>query len=421
MSVIENFKQISKIPHCSHDTAQLREFLREFCMDTGASVNVDKWGNIHAIKGSAKICLQSHYDMVCIGEAPKICMYEEDGFLMAKNSSLGADNGMGVAMMMDALKRYENIECLFTNDEEVGLIGANNFNSKLVSKYLLNLDSECDDEVIIGCAAGVDICVNFSNDTQKTSPKNAYLVEILDLVGGHSGVQIHQNLPNAIKILAKFLAQNDCEIVKIWGGERSNSIPANARAVVLCKKELRSNDFKITSLGVKDEILKDSDKILNFINSFHQGVRKYDTSLNIVLDSINLSLVNHEQDEIKTIMFARSMSDEGLDEICFEVQSLARALGCKIGFSDRSIAWKPEISEFAKSVCDELRLYKSNAKITAVHAGLECGILKNCGENMQVCSIGPNIYAPHSASEKVKIKSVHMIANVVDKIVKKYQ
>ncbi|MBT0784852.1 M28 family peptidase, partial [Campylobacter upsaliensis] len=123
-------------------------------------VSVDNAGNIRAYKGNPKICLQSHYDMVCMGEAPNIQMYEENGYLKAKNSSLGADNGIGVSLMMQALKDFENIECLFTNDEEVGLCGANNLTHTLISNKLLNLDHESDDEVVIGCAGGVDIFAN---------------------------------------------------------------------------------------------------------------------------------------------------------------------------------------------------------------------------------------------------------------------
>ena len=123
--VIENFKKLTQIPHCSFDTVKMRDFLNTFSQERGFKTQIDKAGNIHCVKGSPKVCLQSHYDMVCMGNAPKIELFEENGFLRAKNSSLGADNGIGVAIMMQMMKEFDDLECLFTNDEEVGLLGAN--------------------------------------------------------------------------------------------------------------------------------------------------------------------------------------------------------------------------------------------------------------------------------------------------------
>uniref|UniRef100_UPI00343574D6 M28 family peptidase n=1 Tax=uncultured Campylobacter sp. TaxID=218934 RepID=UPI00343574D6 len=260
--VMNDFKKLCEIPHCSCETEQMREFLADFALSQGFSVNIDEAGNIHAVKGEPKICLQSHYDMVCVGAAPHLELIEEDGILRAKNSTLGADDGIGVAMMMGAMREFENLECLFTNDEEVGLIGANGFKDKILSPNLLNLDSEEDDRVILGCAGGINVSAKIDVQSFKKSGF-VYEARVSGLPGGHSGTQIHQNIPNALKILGKFLALNGCEIVSIDGGERSNSIPANAVAVVVSRKPLESSEsVKVKKIELSEaEVLENSDKI----------------------------------------------------------------------------------------------------------------------------------------------------------------
>lgn len=423
MRILEHFKSICAVPHCSFDTQKLGDFLREFCVKNDAKVRVDEWGNIHAIKGEPKICLQSHYDMVCIGEAPNLELYEEQGFLKAKNSSLGADNGIGVAIMMSALENFKNVECLFTNDEEVGLIGANNFNGKIVSKYLLNLDSEDDNEVIIGCAGGLNIFAKISARMKKITPEQGYEVEVFGLSGGHSGVEIHKNIPNAIKILAKILRQNNAKIVSISGGERSNSIPTNAKAIVVASdfKVAKNQNIRVKKLGLFDKVLSNSDKILTLINAFAQGVRSYDKELATPINSINLSTLSQKNGSVEIEFFARAMDDSGICDLRFETSELAAALGFELSYKDRSVAWRPSQSEFAKDVLNELRNFRPNAFITAIHAGLECGVLADKQHGLVACSIGPNIYSPHSKNERVELASIKIISQVVDKILQKYQ
>ncbi|AQW81105.1 aminoacyl-histidine dipeptidase [Campylobacter pinnipediorum subsp. pinnipediorum] len=423
MEVMDYFKQICSIPHCSFETKKMSEFLVDFCNKNGCKTVIDEFGTIHAIKGKPKLCLQAHYDMVCIGEAPNLELVVDNGYMMAKNSSLGADNGIGVAIMMNSISNFENIECLFTNDEEVGMIGATNFKGEIVSKYLLNLDSEDDNEVIIGCAGGLDLFASIDLQMQTTSIKNTYEVTVSRLRGGHSGIEIHKNIPNAIKVLARFLRENECKLVSIDGGERSNSIPTKAKAVVACEKELVSNNefISVKKIESSNEVMVNGDRVLAFINSFSQGVRSYDANISIVLNSINLSLVNIKDNKVILTFFARSMDEKGLRELEFETTELAKVLGFDVSVKDRSVAWKPEITEFANDVLKQLQVFRPEAKITAIHAGLECGILKDGQKNLTVCSIGPNIHSPHSTNEKVELASVDIITKVVNNIVRKYQ
>ncbi|BCX79653.1 M28 family peptidase [Campylobacter sp. 19-13652] len=421
---IEHFKRIASIPHCSFDTARLRDFLVDFCRDKGCEIGVDELGNIHAIKGSPKLCLQSHYDMVCIGDAPNLeLVFSDDGFLRAKNSSLGADNGMGVAMMMQMLSEFDNLECLFTNDEEVGLIGANGFKGELKSSYLLNLDSESDDEVIVGCAGGVNVFASVPARFVNGVKGECYEVVVSGLAGGHSGIDIHKNIPNAIKVLGEFVAKNDGVLCEINGGERSNSIPVAARAVAIFKTAPKKcENVSVKKLEAEYKSLEYSAQILALINSFAQGVRSFDVDLKMPIDSINLSLIKQENGVVELEFFARSMSWEGLHRLEFETVSLAHALGFNTTSKDRSVPWKPEVGSFSADVLKYLQGFNKNAKIAAVHAGLEAGVIKDTQSGIkEACSIGPNIYSPHSVSERCELASVDRIESVLREIVRAYQ
>ncbi|MBE3609995.1 M20/M25/M40 family metallo-hydrolase [Campylobacter californiensis] len=422
VQILDKFKEISQIPHCSFNTKELRDFLANYAKNHGYSVDVDEVGNIHAIKGEPKICLQSHYDMVCVGHTPKLELVEKDGFLSAKESSLGADNGMGVAIMMQMMKEFENLECLFTNDEEIGLIGANGFDGNFASKKLLNLDSEDDSEVIVGCAGGINIFACIDADTKTVSSGDVYEVIVSGYPGGHSGVEIQKDIPNAIKILARFIRQNGAKLVSIEGGERSNSIPVNAKAVVVSQNKLKSDDLHICvkKLDGTAKILKNSDQILAFINGFSQGVRSYDVELNLPKDSVNLSTVKNHNGKTWVEFYARSMSMDGISRLEFEIGEMASALGFDISINERSNPWEPSADEFAYAVLDELQKFKPDAKIKAIHAGLECGVLCEGRDDMQTCSIGPNIYSPHSTHERCELASVDIIASVVRNIISRY-
>ena len=359
--------------------------------------------------------------MVCVGDAPNIELIDDGKILRAKNSSLGADNGIGVAIMMEMITKFDNLELLFSANEEVGLIGANGFNKKIKSGRLLNLDSEHEDGVFIGCAAGELIEAKIPLKMVKYSQK-LFELSIGNLPGGHSGLEIIKDIPNSLKIMAEFIAKNGAKLVSIEGGERSNSIPVNAKAVVMCDKiSWIDKRVKVKELGIGNEILEFGDNILALINSFAQGVRSYDENLNIVRDSINLSTIKNENGFIKVEFFARSMSETGLERIKFETKTLANLAGFEVSFFERSGAWTPNVGEFANVVLGFMQEDNSKVKFQAVHAGLECGIFVAKQKELEAASIGPNIYSPHSINEYLEIESLDKIAKVVDKIVAHYQ
>lgn len=419
--VIDNFKKISKIPHCSFDTKKLCDFLADFARNNGCEVNIDSAFNIHCIKGKPKICLQSHYDMVCMGEAPNIELKEENFLLKAVNSSLGADNGMGVAMMMQIIKDFDNIECIFTNDEEVGLIGANNLEHKIKSKLLLNLDHEVENEVVIGCAGGLDIKASLNIDL-KEEEGELYELEATNFKGGHSGIDIINNEKNSIKEMAAFILKNNGKIVYFEGGERINSIARYANAKVFFKKTPKDSKYiKCKYLGFKKEkIIKQNLKLLKAINAFSQGVRAYDKKLGIVKTSINLSLLRMKDKKITIELFARSNLLEDLLNLKEETKIFFSSFGFKLEFNNFYAPWQAKESEFSKVVLNSLKKKVKDAKILAVHAGLECGIIEK-KQKINCVSIGPNIYNPHSTDERCDLKSLARIYEVLKDVIKIYR
>ena len=515
MRFLGYFEQICSIPHCSYQAQKLGEFLLEFSKSRGFDTKIDENFNIHAIKGKPKICLQAHYDMVCVGEAPKIELENDGEFLSAKNSTLGADNGIGLAIIMDIMDEAQDLEVLFTSDEEVGLIGANAFAGEICAPALLNLDSEDDSEVIIGCAGGLlaefrrefepcelglgelfnpefEPCelglgelfsssvsehlstgllsnegshsTSAKNCTQNSSNLNANYYELSceGLEGGHSGMQIAKNIPNAIKELAHFAKNHGANILAMSGGDRDNAIPTWAKALVSASSKLQSKGLvkakKLDLLGAKELFTKLCDDDLknpiimksnsadftkrensrnsripllnDFLLALPHGVLGWDEGLGLPKTSANLAIVRTSltsKDENARIAFsvqiyARSSSQEELAKLKNSYEAISELAGFQSSFGASSMPWEPEQSEFAKSVLNALQKYRPNAKITAIHAGLECGCLsakmKQKGKKLVACSIGPNISGAHTINERCEIKSAQIIAQVVRDVLK---
>jgi len=385
--VLEYFEIITKIPHCSGNTDKIREFLVDFAKEKGLNPEVDRAGNILISCENPKICLQSHIDMVCVGSAPDIEIIEENGWLRAKNSSLGADNGIGMAIMMYFMEKYKNVEYLFTNDEEIGLIGAKNLELKIKSPYLLNLDSEDDKEILIGCAGGVDIEIKYPLKKEKTKGSLGK-VSVEKLPGGHSGVDIDKNIPNAI---IELINKVDC-LAYIKGGERKNSIPSNA--------------YALEAFEGNEEIEVYSKDYLKFLKKIPHGVLEFDFEFKLPNKSVNFALI----DENRIVLSARANTNKALEEIKEYVKM--KTAGCDIEFKDEYPAWKPEKNEFS------LKLKKiSDAKLGVIHAGLECAVLKEKFPDVKMASYGPLIENPHSIRERVKIDSISRVLKSVEELI----
>lgn len=418
-AIIEHFQTLTQIPHCSKEADKLLEFLVTFAKERNYTVEVDAIKNIFISKGTPTLCLQAHYDMVCMGKAPNIETYIEEGIMKAKDSSLGADNGMAIAMMMQLMDEDKELEFLLTSDEEIGLIGANEVAFDLGSKYMLNLDSEDEAEVYIGCAGGVDITAT-KQDSYAEGTGRCYEVAVKGLVGGHSGVDIDKGIPSAIKVLGAYLADNDVtQLASIYAGERRNSIPANAVAIVRSDKDLENmGDVTVRELYERPQVFSDGQKTIEMIDAFKHGVHAQNEELGIPDVSINLAIITaDEKGGLKVETSARAMDAQKLEALSDETLTFFRSYGFEVELEDKYPAWKPDISEFTNLVSEEMQKGFGKTKMMAIHAGLECGVIAEKYPAIKFASIGPTIRYPHSTREEVDIASVERTYQVLEKII----
>lgn len=416
-NTLEIFESIAKdIPRCSKNASKMKLFIEEYGKKEGYTVSSDKFGNILCSKKTAKVCLQSHYDMVCVGEYQNINLKVKDGWLSAENSSLGADNGIGVAMMLSMMESFENVEFLFTADEEVGLIGAKNIELSIESDKVINLDSEEEGAIYVACAGGVDFRAFREFDIIETGG-NFYEVLLTGLPGGHSGVDIDKKIPNAVIELAKAIRGIGAKVGYFEGGEKKNSIPVSAKAVVMCESEPKLDGFSV-KIAEPMEIIKDSELFLDAaINSGH-GPDGFDYELGVVEKSLNTAKVSLKNGKCDMLLSGRAMKKTKLDDVESSVISFFSRRHFCIETLDRYEAWEWEEGEFAVFAKGVFKRYFYNSNFKAIHAGLECAVLKQKFPNASFVSVGPNIEFPHSVNERVEIESVQKTYEAVFELVR---
>ncbi len=422
-NIIDIFKEITAIPRCSGTHEPFIKYMQKLSMKLGYVCLVDDYKNILCKKenSTAKLAFQSHYDIVCLSDNCVPQIVQNDDILSAVDSTLGSDNGIGCSYMIALM--YENYdgEFLFTSDEEIGLIGANNLQLPLNAPYMLNLDSEEEGEICIGCAGGVDIFGENSN--KKIIPNidnlDLYEISISKLQGGHSGVDIDKNIPNGIKLIAQTIKECDGKLLDINGGERINSIPVNVKAIIASKSTpvASHENMIIEKIDTKSEHLNVFDeKIIDFIYDFENGVRAMNEELKVVQNSINLAIIKTGIDGIKIELSARSMDNVELNNLKNETVKMLENYNFKVTTNGKYPAWKPDINEFTSKVLEIYKKFNKNASLEAIHAGLECAIFKDKYSHIKVASIGPTIKFPHSRKEQVSIKSVENVYKVIKKI-----
>ena len=419
----EIFEKITNLPHCSGDTSKLREYIKGVANGCGYSVHVDRAGNVAAYGSNSDITLQSHYDMVCIGRAPEIEIVVEEGWMRAEESSLDADNGMGVAIMLWLMQQNAPADFLFTNDEEIGLVGAANLELKIRTPYLLNLDSEEVGKVYIGCAGGEDIYLKKRAEYFVPGSAGERYIISADTPGGHSGVNIAENIPNAITELCSVIVQNEAmQVASIAGGERINAIPAHAEAEVWMPQghepEIGSPHVsarKIDTLQVP--LLSDGRKLAKALFGFAHGVRGWNGDLNLPQTSINLARVETRDDTIEVALSARAMSNGDLERLVAQSVAGWEALGFEAVTEGRYPAWSPEVNDFSKKVLQIYRRTVPEASFAAIHAGLECALFAERFKKLQIASIGPTVLDPHSDRERVDLRSVELVVGVVESLI----
>lgn len=460
-SVWKHFHSLTRIPR---PTGQMEEVTR-FVMDFGKALNLetrqDRAGNVLICKPATKgyesaktVILQSHLDMVPQKNADVAHDFAKDPiqaivdgeWVKARSTTLGADNGIGCAMMMafleDETLEHPAIEALFTIDEEVGMDGANGLEKGfLQGSLMLNLDTEDDGELCIGCAGGRDVNVSFRYKPVTEIEKGdiAFKVSLRGLKGGHSGVQIHLGRANANKLMNRFLKEvvsnYEARIASIQGGSLRNAIPRESFVVLTIPEQLSDdlldlvaeyeelfrNDFTGIEEGIsfkaeQTELPKSlipeqvQDDLINAVEGCPNGVISYLADFpGVVESSLNLALVESSEDGIDVKLLVRSSSESRKDWVCSSVESLFMLAGARVEFDGDYPGWQPNAQSELLNTIERIYLEKfdQRPKVIVIHAGLECGIIQsNVEQKLDIVSFGPTITGAHSPDEAVKIDTV---------------
>lgn len=459
-----NFSDLNAVPRPSKKEEKVRQFMVNFGNELGLKTVVDDIGNVIIKKPATKgmenrqtVVLQSHLDMVCQKnndtefdfDTQGIEMFIEGDWVKAKGTTLGADNGIGVASIMAIFASktivHPALEALFTIDEETGMTGAIGLQGGwLDGDILLNLDTEDDDELTIGCAGGVDVTGSGNYDMESVKrPMLGYKITVNGLSGGHSGMQIHEGLANANKLMNRILFKSyenyDLRIVSIDGGSLRNAIPRESVAIVaigekhadsfnkhlndldtLLKKEYKTTDpdLKVTIEKVETpkEVMQEEfqDKLIAAIYACPNGIYRMSPEIaGLVNTSNNLARVEVKDGNYTIKCLTRSAVESEKEDLAQSIQSVFELIGSTVVFAGTYPGWtpKPE-ADIVKIMSDLFRItFDAEPKVNACHAGLECGILGTNYPDMEMISFGPNIRGAHSPDERVQISSVQKYWN----------
>ena len=457
--VFSIFDEINQVPRPSKKEEKIRQYLLDFAAKHNIEVKTDAIGNVVMHKPATPgketaptVVLQSHMDMVCESNDKSFDFTTQpirtivDGeWLRADGTTLGADNGIGMAaslaVMVDKDLVHGPVEALFTVDEETGLTGANNLgDGMLTGSILLNLDSEDDAEIFVGCAGGVDTTCLFSYKRSFAPTDFHYFkMDISGLLGGHSGGDIHQGRANANKLLARFLfglsLEHVVSLCEIDGGNLRNAIPRAAHAVfgvdTSRKEQVRvafnkfaadvEREYAGLETGMKFELTTaerpeyavDSETSRNLIEALYSaphGVISMSRDLEgLVETSTNLASVKMQPDnKILVTTSQRSSIESRKWDIAYQVEALYRLAGAEVTHGDGYPGWAPNMNSPIMHIASEAyeELYGVKPAIKAIHAGLECGLFLQKYPHLDMVSFGPTLRDVHSPSERMHIPAV---------------
>jgi len=453
-----NFADLNAVPRPSKKEERVIAFAKAFGEKLGLPAIVDEVGNVIIKKPATKgmedrvtIVLQSHLDMVHQKNAATnfdfntqgIEMFVEGDWVKANGTTLGADNGIGVASIMALLESttipHPAIEALFTIDEETGMTGALALKGGLLDgEIMLNLDTEDDDELTIGCAGGIDVTATGKYATEASKNSSAFSVTIKGLTGGHSGMDIHRGRGNANKLMNRLLLNLsndlDIEISSVDGGSLRNAIPRESVSVITVSennKEALKKQIQNFEATIKLEhnttdaklvvTIEDTDtqshvfnkdfqfKLLRSIYACPYGIYRMSPDIaGLVQTSNNVARVIVKDGDYQIQCLTRSSVDSEKIDLQQAISSAFELLGAEITATGSYPGWTPKPSSPIVKLMSDLykERYNSEAKVSACHAGLECGILGTNYPDMQMISFGPNIRGAHSPDECVQISSV---------------
>ncbi len=472
--VWKNFYALTQIPRPSGHTEQVAKFLVDFAKQHGAEASIDEAGNVVMTKGAtpgyedrAVTVLQAHMDMVPQKtkdskhnfETDPLDVYIDGEWVTARDTTLGADDGMGVAAAMaiieDDTVEHGPIEVLITRDEETGLAGAFGLKAdELKGKYLLNLDSEEEGEITIGCAGGIDILCNMEYQEMNVEPEGmlCYDITIKGLLGGHSGIEINLGRANANKLMARLLfavVNTGMAWLCSWhGGNMRNAIPRECEAKVLvpkamqedflamvekCRqtfaeeyKDIETKGFHLTATQVEEipakAIPEDiQENLINAVLAAHDGVLRFTPSMpELVETSCNLAIIDIADGKAEVITLARSSQDSMKQYLCNQYISCFSMAGMEVKFEGGYGGWQPNPkSPLVEMMADIYeKMYGKRPVVGACHAGLECGIIGVNYPDMDMASYGPTLVSPHTPNEACHIPTVERFYNFTLEILK---
>ncbi len=470
-SVVWNqFYEISQIPRCSTKEGKILSYLKDFCKKNNLTYKQDKILNICIKKPATAgmgnlpgVVLQGHVDMVCEKNAgtehdftvDPIKLLVKDGWVTADGTTLGADNGIALAMALAIMEsktiEHGPLEALFTIDEESALTGALALDPSIIDGTILfNIDSEEEGSFCIGCAGGVTTIGNMAIE-EETSPKghNFYELQVTGFKGGHSGAEIHEERGNAVSVAARILRdislKTEVHIHNINGGGKHNAIPretfisfttADPEAIVdtiseyskILKNEIGDLETNMSVKVVEENEVPNkvftrdfSNRLLGILFSMPHGVIKMSRKVpGLVETSTNLASVVLKDENIKIETSQRSSIMSENDEIADKVGAIMEAGGAKVHFESRYPSWEPDPdSNILKLFKDVYKREEGKeAEVKAIHAGLECGVIGDKLENMEMISFGPDMEDVHTPDERLKISSVAAVWEFLLKILK---
>ena len=468
-SVFYYFEEIAGIPHGSGNTKQIADYCEQFAVSRGLQHSRDSHDNVIIVKPAAKgyesvapIVLQGHLDMVCEKESgcqkdmekEGLELAEENGWVYAKGTTLGGDDGIAVAMMLALLAEDDlpapRLECIITSDEEIGMLGAAVLEPALVTgRNMINLDSEEEGVFTVSCAGGNRTYCRLPVEREPLTGTEVQL-KVSGLVGGHSGVEINKGRANADMLLGRLVSAAcrtaPCRLLSVSGGQKDNAIPNEAEARLLCEDiasleqlaacwqaQLRREyapaepDLTVTavSLGKKTcEVLTEESakRVLCMLLCVPNGIQSMSGSLpGLVQTSLNLGILTTEPDAVELHFGVRSSLASQKEMLTERLTVLTHQLGGTVEVFGDYPAWEYRAeSPLRELMCKVYReQYGAEPKIEAIHAGLECGLLCEKLPGLDCVSIGPEILEIHTAREQMSVASVERVWRFVREVLRR--
>ena len=462
--VFEHFAKINEIPRPSKREEKIIEYLKDFGKSRGLETKVDEVGNVLIRKGATPgyedcktVILQSHMDMVCDSlpnvkidfDKDGITTYVDGEWLRAKGTTLGADDGIGIAMELAVLDsndiEHGPIECVFTRDEETGLTGAEGMKPGFMTgDFLINLDSEDEGEIFISCAGGRTTTAQF-DIARLPIPEGYFCIKgsVKGLVGGHSGDDINKKRANGLKIIARFVYQEmeryeGIHLVRLHGGSLHNAIPRGGYFVLAVPNAIKENiraDWNVFSAQVDEEFHVCDTNMVWRMRSYDpepyiedETARRFIYALQAVDNGVyavcqdealggmtetssNLARVETNEKDIMIMSSQRSNVMSNLDNMCNTIAAVFKLAGAKVTHSEGYPAWKMRTnSELQKIVkLTYHKLFQKDPILKGIHAGLECGLFAERYPNLDMVSMGPTLRDVHTPDERLLIPTVQMV------------